>query len=166
MAKRKPDRVQETGVRFKTRTSGKHDKRRSKRHDRSVTITPFSEWDLPTAAMNVSIGLLPDTLDDIQKKLILSNRQLAVLLQISTRTLTRRRTEDRLPPDESERVYRVGRLAEIAVSVLGSEDNARKWLKKPSYSLGDQIPLDVARTEPGVSLVERALRQIQFGITV
>lgn len=166
MAKKNQGRVQETGVRFETQKSGEREKLRKTRTRRPEKRIAFSEWDLPTAAMNVSIGLLPDTLDDIQKKLILSNRQLAVLLQISTRTLTRRRTEDRLPPDESERVYRVGRLAEIAVSVLGSEDNARKWLKKPSYSLGDQIPLDVARTEPGVSLVERALRQIQFGITV
>lgn len=166
MPKETPNRVMETDVRFETDKPGKRKKKRRTRRTRPGKVIALSEWDLSTAARKVSTGLPPGILNDVQVKLGLSNRQLSILLHISSRTLTRRRTEDRLPPDESERVYRVARLAEIAVSVLGSEDHARAWLKKPSYSLGDQVPLDLARTEPGAALVERALRQIQYGITV
>lgn len=94
----------------------------------------------------------------------LSNQELAHVVLISPRTLTRRRKEDRLPPDESERVYRVARLVEVASSVLGGEEEARSWMKESNYSLGDVTPLEYARTEPGAELVERVLRQIEHGI--
>lgn len=69
-------------------------------------------------------------------------------------------------PDESERVYRIGRLTEIAARVLGSEEAAKSWFREPNYALGEQKPLDLARTEPGAELVERVLIQVEQGIPV
>ena len=126
----------------------------------------YSTWDLPTAAQRVAEGLPTDALIVVQRRLDLSNRELAHVVLISPRTLTRRKKEERLPPDESERVYRVARLVEIAAEVLGSKEEARAWLKEPNFALGDQIPLEVARTEPGAELVERVLGQIEHGLTV
>ena len=126
----------------------------------------YASWDLPTAARRVSEGLSPDALNVVQDRLDLSNAELAHVVHISPRTLTRRKKEERLSPDESERVYRVARLIEIAARVLGSEDEAREWMKEPNYALGEQVPLEVARTEPGAELVERLLGQIEHGITV
>ncbi len=126
----------------------------------------YADWDLPTAAGRVAEGLPVGVLYTIQNRLDLSNQELAHAVMISPRTLTRRKKEHRLPPDESERAYRVARLTEIAADVLGSTDDAREWMKEPNYALGDQVPLEVARTEPGAKLVERVLRQIEHGITV
>ena len=129
--------------------------------------TGFADWDLPTAMRHVEQGLAPATLDHLQEAFALSSRELAEALLLSPRTLSRRRrSSDPLPPDESERAYRLGRLAEVAAHVLGGAEAARAWMREPNYALGEAIPLAVARTEPGARLVERLLGQIEHGITV
>ncbi|NBC65963.1 MAG: DUF2384 domain-containing protein, partial [Bacteroidetes bacterium] len=74
--------------------------------------------------------------------------------------------EDVLPPDESERSYRIARLTDLAAEVFGSMEKASNWFKQPNYTLGNKKPLDIVQTEPGARLVERTLQQIQHGITV
>lgn len=125
---------------------------------------PFHAWDLPLAAKRVSAGLPTDSLTFVQRLLDLSNLELARVLSVSPRTLSRRRKEDLLPPEESERVYRVGRLAQFAADVLGGADEARAWLREPNFALGEAVPLEVLRTEPGAELVERVLHQVAHGI--
>lgn len=127
----------------------------------------FADWDLPTAAHRVEAGLAPAALDELQETLALSSRELADALLLSPRTLSRRRRAgERLPPDESERAYRLGRLAEIAAQTLGGIEQARDWMREPNFALGDARPLDLARTEPGARLVERTLGHIRHGIPV
>ena len=126
----------------------------------------FADWDLPTAAHRVEEGLAPATLDGLQDALALSSRELADALLLSPRTLSRRRrSADRLPPDESERAYRLGRLA-ARPRTLGGPEAARGWMREPNFALGDARLLDLARTEPGARLVERLLGHIQHGIPV
>lgn len=140
-------------------------RRKKGRKDAALKGTLYSEWDLPTAAHRVSEGLSTGSLDTVQLRLELSNKELADVVQISPRTLTRRKKEDTLPPDESERVYRINRLIEIAADVLGGQAEARDWMKEPNFALGDESPLSLAKTEPGAQLVERVLHQIQHGMS-
>lgn len=138
-----------------------------RQHTSSATAgKAYLAWDLPTAARRISEGLPTGALDTIQARLGLSNAELAAVVQISLRTLSRRKKEALLPPDESERVYRINRLAEIAAQVLGGESAARDWMREPNFTLGDETPLSMARTEPGAKLVERVLGQIDHGIMV
>ncbi len=128
--------------------------------------SPFSFWDLATAAQRISEGLSTYFLEVIRHNLHLTNQELAYVISIPQRTLARRKKEVRLPSDESERAYRVARLIEIAVDVLGSKEEAQHWMKEHNFALGNQRPLDLIRTEPGAQLAERILRQIEHGITV
>jgi putative toxin-antitoxin system antitoxin component (TIGR02293 family) len=123
-------------------------------------------WDLATAAEQVREGLPAASLIDLQERLELSAARLGDVLSIAPRTLARRAGAGRLPRDESERVYRLGRLTAIASEVLGGIEAAREWFKAPNYALGDRTPLDMASTEPGAQLVERTLRHIEHGIPV
>lgn len=86
----------------------------------------FYSWDLPRAAKRVAEGLSTNSLTTVQRRLKLSNSEFARVISVSPRTLTHRRKEERLPPEESERVYRVGRLAEMAARVLGNEEEAQE----------------------------------------
>lgn len=140
-------------------------RRKKGRKDAALKGTLYSEWDLPTAAHRVSEGLSTGSLDTVQLRLELSNKELAEVVQIAPRTLSRRKKEDTLPPDESERVYRINRLIEIAADVLGGQAEARDWMKEPNFALGDESPLSLAKTEPGAQLVERVLHQIQHGMS-
>lgn len=126
----------------------------------------YTAWDLPTAAQKVAEGLPTQALGTVQERLALSNQELADVVLMSPRTIARRRKEDRLSPAESERVYRVARLIEIAARVFESEDAARAWMKEPNYALGEQQPLVVARTQPGAALVEQLLGRIEYGVLV
>lgn len=124
------------------------------------------DWDLATAAAKVAEGLPVWTLDEVRSRLDLSKREFADVVQISERTLNRRAKETRLSVDESDRVYRLSRLVERAALVLGGSDNARIWLKEPNVALGGAVPLEMARTGPGSSLVDQLLGRIEHGIPV
>jgi putative toxin-antitoxin system antitoxin component (TIGR02293 family) len=126
----------------------------------------YAAWDLSTAVRRVSEGLAPHVLTTIQTRLALSDAELAHAVMMARRTLTRRRKQARLLPDESERAYRLARLTEIAAKTLGGIEEARHWMKEPNFALGGQPPLSLVCTEPGALLVERLLGQIEHGIMV
>lgn len=148
------------GTRLKGKVAGK---RRGKRAPKSQS---YLTWDLPTAARRVSEGLPVITLEIVRSKLSLSKREFAEVIQISERTLSRRAKETKLPMDESDRVYRFSRLIEFAANVLGGEEEAREWMKEGNFALGNETPLEFARTEPGAELVEQLLGRIEHGIPV
>lgn len=129
--------------------------RKSVKHDR---------WDDWQAARRVGEGLATGTLDVVRESLELTYDELSDVVQIAPRTLARRRTQARLRPDESERVYRLLKLIDLASDVLGNDDEARAWFREPNNSLGETAPLDLANTEPGVAIVARLLNQIRHGI--
>jgi len=83
---------------------------------------------------------------------------------MSSSTLGRRKNENRLKTDESERLLRIARLFELAVRVLGEEDAARKWLLAPRAVFGSATPLERASTEVGARQVEDVLGRIEFGV--
>ena len=126
----------------------------------------YLHWDLPTAAKRVAEGLPVTSLEEVRQVLDLSKREFADVIQISERTLTRRRKESVLPSDESDRVYRIARLVELATEVLGNEDDARQWMKESNVALGNQTPLEFSKSDPGAELVEQLLGRIDQGIPV
>lgn len=48
--------------------------------------------------------------------------------------------------------------------VLGSEDEFRRWLNSPVFSLEGQKPTDLIKTESGRKRVESVLLQIEGGV--
>jgi len=109
-------------------------------------------------------GLPAEAFDWLKKELHLTAAELAEVVHIAPRTVSRRKKEGRLQPDESDRVLRLVRLLQRATDVLGSLDDAREWMQEPNFALGDDTPLQFADTEPGARRVERLLGQIEHGI--
>lgn len=127
---------------------------------------PYIAWDLSKAANMVDSGLASEILQVIQNRLGLSNHELSELLMVSPRTIDRRKKEEVLPIDESERSLRIARLTDLAADVLGSMKSASAWFRKPNYALGNKKPIDLMKTEPGARLVERSLYSIRHGLPV
>lgn len=140
--------------------------KKSDKKDSNIVDEPYIAWGLAKAADKISRGLSTDVLHTLQTRLKLSNSELAGLLMISPRTLDRRKNEPRLAPDESERSFRIVRLTDLAEEIFGSMEETASWFKQPNYTLGNQQPLELVKTEPGARLVERTLGQIRHGITV
>jgi putative toxin-antitoxin system antitoxin component (TIGR02293 family) len=65
---------------------------------------------------------------------------------------------------ESERLFRLACLYDKAVEVFEDPQMARKWLKEPSWALGDVTPLRYADTELGAQEVEDLLGRIEHGV--
>ena len=91
-------------------------------------------------------------------------KELAASLDLSPRSLQRRRHEGRLPSHESDRLYRLARIIALSKHYLGSEELAKRWLKRPNRALGGSRPLELLDTEPGARMVENVLGRIAYGV--
>ena len=62
---------------------------------------------------------------------------------------------------------RPGKLAEIlakATAVLGSPQEAERWLEQPAIGLGQRRPIDLLATPAGTKSVEDFLTRVEFGV--
>jgi len=101
----------------------------------------------------------------LKANLELPDEELAELIQVSHRTLARRRAEDAFSRDESDRLLRAARIFGQALAVFdGDVAAARHWLSTPAYGLNDQVPRDLASTEFGALQVEELLGQLKHGV--
>jgi putative toxin-antitoxin system antitoxin component (TIGR02293 family) len=125
----------------------------------SEPATP-SEW-----VGRVRSGLPLASAFAFKEALRLTNAELAALLGMSVRTLSRLHPEKaRLDPVNGDRLLRVARLYAIAVEVLEDPESARHWLKTPQRALGGAVPLEHAETDVGLRAVETLLGRMEHGV--
>ncbi len=93
----------------------------------------------------------------------ISLKELAEILDVSPRSLQRRRRDGRLARFESDRVYRIARIIALSKQYIGDAERAIRWLKTPSRALGGKIPLESIDTELGARTVENVLGRIAYG---
>ena len=123
---------------------------------------------LPTAAelrSRIQQGFPYSALDSVRERLRLSLPEAAHVLHTPVRTLARRRQDRKLQAAESDRLYRLARVAGQAVAVFGSEEPAVQWLRRPNRALGGETPLHLLDTEIGTRQVEDVLGRLEFGVT-
>jgi putative toxin-antitoxin system antitoxin component (TIGR02293 family) len=89
--------------------------------------------------------------------------ELAETLDLSPRSLQRRKSEGRLAPHESDRLYRLARIVALAKRYIGDSTEAALWLKRPNRALGGEVPLSLIDTEVGARAVENILGRIAYG---
>jgi putative toxin-antitoxin system antitoxin component (TIGR02293 family) len=95
----------------------------------------------------------------------LSTKALSELTQIPSRTLTRRKQEGKLDPEESDRLVRASRVFGRALELFEGDDNAaRAWLSTEQPALGGLVPLELAQTDVGSQEVEHLIGRLEYGI--
>lgn len=94
----------------------------------------------------------------------LSTGEICDALDLPARTMARRKKERKLRPDESDRLFRLARIAAEAAEVLGGDENASRWLHRPNRALGGKTPLAVLDTDIGARQVEAVLGRIEHGV--
>jgi putative toxin-antitoxin system antitoxin component (TIGR02293 family) len=118
-------------------------------------------------AKKVETGLPSIWINHLKKILHITNSQIAELLGISGKTLERIRVNSsskKLNEITSDRLYRVLNIFYKTVAVLEETDEAKIWLKSPQYGLGNEIPLELLKTEAGAKEVESLLGRIEHGV--
>jgi putative toxin-antitoxin system antitoxin component (TIGR02293 family) len=109
-------------------------------------------------------GLPYASLESVMDEIELNGAEACASIAMSARTIARRKKEQKLRADESDRVYRLARIASLAEEVLGNREKAVTWLHKPNRALGHEAPLRLLDTDIGARQVEALLRRIEHGV--
>jgi len=113
----------------------------------------------------VQVGFPFKAFISLTKSMEVSNQHLAELVQISDRTLIRRRKDGILKSDESERLLRIARIFTLAVNLFdGDGSSAHNWLSKSNRALGGEAPLEASKTEEGSREVENLITRLEHGV--
>ena len=119
-----------------------------------------SESDLREA---IREGFPPAVVEELMRASGLTLKELAAALDLSPRSLQRRRRSGRLARYESDRLYRLARIVALANEYLGDHERALRWLKRPNRALGGAAPVTAIDTDPGARQVENILGRIAYG---
>lgn len=129
--------------------------------------TVFKGRTVPTSTelhQRIKRGLPYRSLESVRERLGLSVPETASVLHMPPRTLARRRQTRKLDADESDRLYRIARVAAQAFAVFGMEDKAAAWLRRPNRALNGELPIRLLDTDVGARQVEDVLGRIEHGI--
>jgi putative toxin-antitoxin system antitoxin component (TIGR02293 family) len=119
-----------------------------------------TEVDLQSA---IREGFPPAVVEKVMDSAGLTLKELAASLDLSPRSLQRRRHGGRLARYESDRLYRLARIVALAKQHIGDSETAGRWLKRPNRALGGRSPLEMVDTELGARSVEDVLGRIAYG---
>ena len=108
-------------------------------------------------------GFPSAVVEELMRAAGLTLRELASALDLSPRSLQRRRRSGRLARYESDRLYRLARIVALADEFLGDHERAVRWLKHPNRTLGGIAPVEALDTELGARQVENILGRIAYG---
>ncbi|GAB3755350.1 type II RES/Xre toxin-antitoxin system antitoxin [Spirosoma pomorum] len=90
--------------------------------------------------------------------------QLAEVFDTSLKTFQRyEREHKKLNPQDSEKVLKIIHLFQAGEAVFGSGDSFRRWMDKPAYGLGNQVPFTLLHTSGGIDLVLDEVVRIEYG---
>ena len=86
------------------------------------------------------------------------------IAKVSPSTASRlEKNAGRIDPSATERLYRMGMVARMAIDVFEDEATAIEWMRRPNRAFDDTAPLDLMDTEPGAVSVRQVLNAIATG---
>jgi putative toxin-antitoxin system antitoxin component (TIGR02293 family) len=87
-------------------------------------------------------------------------------LGMSLRTLQRHKSTpvELLDVQQSGRTWKFAEILAKATRMLGSQDEAEQWLKRPAIGLDQERPIDLLTTPAGVKLVEDYLGRLEYDV--
>lgn len=112
----------------------------------------------------VRSGLPFAAFNEVCNQLSLPTETLGSILGLSADALADRRQAGILQADESDRLYRVARIAARAFATFGSHEKARQWLHRPNRALVGQTPFSLLDTDLGVGRIDEVLGRIEHGV--
>ncbi len=103
---------------------------------------------------------------ELADRLGVGEERLRQVLGFAAATLHRRKGSGRFTLDESNRLYWLSSLLDTAEQVLEDQDEVREFMTSGNLALGGAVPLEYARTAPGLEAVQRLLLQLDHGVVI
>ena len=133
--------------------------------EKDLGLLGMEEMRTSELVRRVSEGFPYEVLERLRQNVGLSTTEMADLIQINPRTLSRRKREGRLHADESDRLLRLSRVYGRTLGLFGGDlTRARHWLSTPKVALGGDSPLDYSRVDVGAREVVDLIGRIEHGI--
>jgi putative toxin-antitoxin system antitoxin component (TIGR02293 family) len=164
-------KVYKFGEEFKTKSqTSNNDSRTTKMevHEEAAIYAKYA----PQIKGNISIvlnarkGLSSNVLYDIILLTGFKKEQIATLFNTSAKTITRY-TQDGKTLDivSSEHALKLIALFKKGNEIFGELEAFRRWIMKPAYGLGWEVPAELMETSGGIELIMEELYRIEFGAT-
>jgi putative toxin-antitoxin system antitoxin component (TIGR02293 family) len=113
----------------------------------------------------IAEGLEYHSMEHFISKTNLRREEAINIVQISPRTLIRRKEKGRLSRDESDRLVRAARIFSQAQQLFeGDTASTNRWLKTSQPALGGATPIEYAKTEAGAREVEALISRLEYGV--
>lgn len=108
-------------------------------------------------------GLHVSELEDLKATYQFSDKTLANLLGISSRTIARRKKE-RLTQDESTRIVLLVDVLEKVKELYIDTEDIVEWMETPNPHIDDYKPIDICTNIIGYKQVMNLLTKMEWGI--
>lgn len=96
---------------------------------------------------------------------LITDQQFFQTLGISARTFQRHAAaRSALDVNASDRAQRLAAALSLAMDVLGSHDQAERWLAAPAIGLDQHTPLELLQTSAGTDMVTTLLHRMDRGV--
>ncbi len=86
------------------------------------------------------------------------------ILNLSIKTLERKKADDKLDKRTSSLVIEVARVLEHTYQIFDEKEKVHKWLSKPNSALHGETPFSLFSTPTGIGMVEDVLTRIEEGV--
>jgi putative toxin-antitoxin system antitoxin component (TIGR02293 family) len=108
-------------------------------------------------------GLKAKSIEPLIEWLELSDTDLAGVIDVSPRTISRWRPSTRIGVHPSKALVRIDEVLSRGREIFGDDESFKLWLDQPNTALNDQKPIELLRKPFGVEMIEDALEALQYG---
>ncbi len=126
-----------------------------------MVARPSSNIDFVTASTK---GITKLSVLNLAEVLDVPMKDMAVLLNVSYKTLGRKKKTDLLDSISSSLSIEIANTIAKGLSVFEDADKLNRWLHKENKALKNQKPFDLLNTPTGIKLVNQILGRIEEGV--
>lgn len=111
-----------------------------------------------------SKGVPKSALMNLANYLDLSLRQIAQLLPISERTISRYHAKKLFNRVVSEQILSIAEITAKGVEVFEEKEKFLTWLNQPNTALANESPINLLKSRFGTGVVLDEIRRIEYGV--
>lgn len=109
-------------------------------------------------------GIRKQSMQNLMEVTGITAIEMSVLVRTSDRTLRRYTAQQKLNPEQSERLIELARLYSRGEEVFGSLDSFKEWMDSTVMALGNKKPKTFLDTSLGIDMLINELGRIEYGI--
>lgn len=129
--------------------------------EKSIGQKPVSGLDYLVAA---TLGILKSSVENLANVLNIPMRDMAVLLNLSYKTLARKKKDEAFGNLVSSLSVEIANTVAKGLAVFEDTEKLNRWLLKENEGLNGQKPFDLLNTPTGIKLVSQILGRIEDGV--